>query len=377
MIIDSETRNGYFSSNRAGGKGEDDIYGLYLEEKPAIKIKGNTFWRTDEEDVYSRKGLEDVKISIVNLTSGAFENLYSDENGSFELALKPGSKYEITASKGSLITSVASIDLKNSQIKRINPIEMVLVKPLPKPTEVILEGKLIDAKTNKGLANTNFYLLNSTTKKVQKVTTDAEGKYNLKLDPSTNYSLKAAPAGYLVNCTSFSTPVADKDPYTTITPLKLEKLELNKKIEVENLYYDVNQFNIRPDAAVELDKVVQFMKDNSNITIELGAHTDSRGSSTANADLSAKRAKAARDYVVSKGISDQNITFKGYGESQLLNKCKDGVKCEDDLHADNRRTEIKITGIKKDVKSVVAIDESNAFDLDNEINCNNIEIIKK
>ena len=123
MIIDSETRNGYFSSNRAGGKGEDDIYGLYLEEKPAIKIKGNTFWRTDEEDVYSRKGLEDVKISIVNLTSGAFENLYSDENGSFELALKPGSKYEITASKENLITSVASIDLKNSQIKRINPIE--------------------------------------------------------------------------------------------------------------------------------------------------------------------------------------------------------------------------------------------------------------
>jgi outer membrane protein OmpA-like peptidoglycan-associated protein len=84
------------------------------------------------------------------------------------------------------------------------------------------------------------------------------------------------------------------------------------------------------------------MNDNPSLSIEVGSHTDSKGASKANLSLSDKRAKSTADYIVSKGIVKGRISGKGYGESQLVNKCKDGVKCTDVEHQQNRRTEFKI-----------------------------------
>ncbi|HTL81170.1 MAG TPA: OmpA family protein, partial [Bacteroidia bacterium] len=119
----------------------------------------------------------------------------------------------------------------------------------------------------------------------------------------------------------------------------------NKPIRLENIYYDYNKWNIRPDAAVELDKLVKIMQDNPQIKIELSSHTDSRGSDSYNMKLSQKRAQSAVDYIVSKGISKDRITAKGYGESVPLNRCTNGVKCTEDEWQFNRRTEFKVTKI--------------------------------
>jgi outer membrane protein OmpA-like peptidoglycan-associated protein len=104
----------------------------------------------------------------------------------------------------------------------------------------------------------------------------------------------------------------------------------------------LGKWDIRNDAAVELDKIVQAMKDNPTVVIELGSHTDSRGSNQANLDLSDKRAKASAEYIVSQGIDSNRIYGKGYGESRIVNRCKDGVKCREEEHAQNRRTEFKV-----------------------------------
>jgi outer membrane protein OmpA-like peptidoglycan-associated protein len=102
------------------------------------------------------------------------------------------------------------------------------------------------------------------------------------------------------------------------------------------------KWNIREDAAVELDKVVQFLKDNETITIELGSHTDARGSKSSNQTLSQKRAESAVNYIVTNGIDQSRISARGYGEERLKNRCADGVRCSEDEHQENRRTEIKI-----------------------------------
>jgi len=132
---------------------------------------------------------------------------------------------------------------------------------------------------------------------------------------------------------------------TSFVTLTIEQIVINKPIRLDNIYYDYNKADIRPDAAIELDKLVKIMVDNPQIKIELSSHTDCRGSDTYNAKLSQRRAESAVKYIISTGIAANRITAKGYGESKLLNECDDGVKCTEEQHQFNRRTEFKVTHI--------------------------------
>src|SRR5204863_3345612 len=103
-------------------------------------------------------------------------------------------------------------------------------------------------------------------------------------------------------------------------------------IKLENIYYDFDKYNIRPDAAKELDRFVTFMKRNPGLVVELRSHTDSRGSDTYNMWLSQKRAEAAVDYVVLNGIDRNRITARGYGESMPVNQCVNRIPCTEEEH---------------------------------------------
>jgi outer membrane protein OmpA-like peptidoglycan-associated protein len=116
----------------------------------------------------------------------------------------------------------------------------------------------------------------------------------------------------------------------------------NRKIVLRNIYYDFDKWNILPTAATELDRLVSLLKENPEMKVELSAHTDERGTSQYNFKLSQLRAKSAVDYIISKGINKTRITGKGYGESQLINKC--GKNCTPVQHRENRRTEIYVPG---------------------------------
>ncbi|WP_317618106.1 OmpA family protein [Pedobacter sp. AK017] len=108
------------------------------------------------------------------------------------------------------------------------------------------------------------------------------------------------------------------------------------------MHYDFDKANIRTDAARILDELVRTLRDNPTLEIELGSHTDSRGVDIYNLDLSQRRARSVVNYLVSRGISRTRLTAKGYGETQLLNRCENGVKCSEAEHQANRRTEFKI-----------------------------------
>jgi len=129
--------------------------------------------------------------------------------------------------------------------------------------------------------------------------------------------------------------------------LLFEKIVINKAIVLNNIYYDYDKWDIRPDAATELDKLVKIMVENPEINIELGSHTDSRGKDKYNQDLSQKRAESAVNYIISKGVDASRIKAKGYGESVPVNKCVNGVECTEEEFQMNRRTEFKVTSIGK------------------------------
>jgi outer membrane protein OmpA-like peptidoglycan-associated protein len=122
----------------------------------------------------------------------------------------------------------------------------------------------------------------------------------------------------------------------------LDKIKIQAAIVVENIYYDLNRANIRPDAAAELDKIVTMLNDNPNITIELSSHTDSRGDDKLNQRLSQLRADSATLYIESKGIADNRIFGKGYGKTRPII----ANATTEEEHQKNRRTEFKVTKIE-------------------------------
>lgn len=134
-----------------------------------------------------------------------------------------------------------------------------------------------------------------------------------------------------------------------LADIVMEPIKINKTIDIENIYYDFDKAYIREDAALELDKLTTILRDNQHVLLELGSHTDSRGGDDYNINLSSARAKAAVQYLTSKpGISAERMSWKGYGESQLVNKCGNGVECSEEEHQKNRRTTLKIIGSLED-----------------------------
>lgn len=134
------------------------------------------------------------------------------------------------------------------------------------------------------------------------------------------------------------------DPWLKVLELKSQNQTVKKDslIIIENIYYDYGKWDILPEAQKTLDKVIQVMKNDADISIEISSHTDSRSSSDFNLTLSQKRAKAAVDYIARAGITTKRLTGVGYGESRIINQCKDGTECSEEDHAKNRRTEFRI-----------------------------------
>ena len=129
---------------------------------------------------------------------------------------------------------------------------------------------------------------------------------------------------------------------TSTTPTGLTS---GSVIVLENIYYDFNKSYIRTGAARELDELLALMRQHPSMKIELGSHTDARGSNQYNQRLSDRRAASAKEYLVSRGIAGSRIAALGFGEGNLRNKCSDGVNCSEEEHQYNRRTEVRVTAI--------------------------------
>ncbi|GAA3937436.1 OmpA family protein [Hymenobacter algoricola] len=230
-------------------------------------------------------------------------------------------------------------------------------KKLIKLVTFYAAGTLVERNDKTGevlpVANETVTLLNNAGQKLQDVTTGPDGKFSIKLDTAAaSYGLLADRDGYFAARNSLSTvgrkPTQDQLPnemndVTVPVTLTLTKIVKNKAIVVDNIFYDYDKADIRTDAAVELDKLVQTLVDNPKITIELSSHTDARGKDAYNMTLSQKRAQSAVDYIITKGIDKSRITAKGYGETRPVLKT---AKTEDEFQR-NRRTEFKVTKINE------------------------------
>ncbi len=215
--------------------------------------------------------------------------------------------------------------------------------------EQLLAGVITDASTGEFLPDTKITLFDQDMNKIRETYSDAKGAY--VFDPvecKKVYYVRAEKKEY--NTVEEMVVIGEESGKTELS-FALESTEipvrvgddLAKVFNIEIIYFDLDKWNIRSDAALDLAKIVDVLKQNPTMKIDIRSHTDSRQTHKYNETLSDRRAKSTRDWMISEGISADRLTAKGYGETQLVNRCSDGVECTEAEHQANRRSEFIIT----------------------------------
>jgi len=327
-VSDETDRNGFFVSNRTGGVGGDDIYkfkrlleqvcGAIIDSKTKNKLPGITVSAVLEKD------------TITTVT---------DSKGDFCFYLKAESVYKLQTHKDGYADFASNISVKNGK----NSKKTIEVKP-QSGIELVVD---VAQKDSGALEGATAFLINKATGEVQERKSDATGKVKFDLQKDQEYDLK------VVKKKQDQKGVYDKFVKTISTMgfSPSQKLNENAQLtyyndaavfDLPNVFFDYGSYSINPAAAAELNKVAKVMKLFPEINVEIGAHTDSRGKAQFNMVLSAERASACVDYLVSKGVDKTHIIAIGFGELKIRNKCIDYVPCTDAEHAVNRRTEFKV-----------------------------------
>lgn len=216
--------------------------------------------------------------------------------------------------------------------------------------EQVLSGIVTDLDTGEILPNTKVTLFDDKFNKIKEVLSDDKGFYTFEVECGKSYFIRAEKDTYDTKEQKITIPTLTGK---TDLPIQLEKKvkpvvvgdDLAKAFGIKIIYFDLDKWNIRPDAALELEKILDVMKQYPNMKIDVRSHTDSRQTHKYNEKLSDRRAKSTMSWLVKNGIDANRLTGKGYGETQLVNKCADGVKCSEDEHQANRRSEFIITAL--------------------------------
>lgn len=354
----------YFASDRPGGFGGSDIYSATLNDRgrwanvrnvgPGINTAGDEvfpyvapnnqlYFASDGHagfgmlDLFSAEN-KGGNITIRNL--GPSFNSSADDFGLIYSDFPFEGFYTSNRSGGKGGDDLYSFVDNSSDLKQIT---------------YLLKGTTYQRNqdsTQVILGEVRVKLIDASGELIDDVLSSRAGSFNFPIDPEKDYTLIGEAEDFFTARKIFSTvggAIAQEDLVERFTEkvfnenITLDPIILDATIVLENIYYDLDKFNIRSDAAVELDKVVALLQDNpAIIQIELSSHTDSRGLDDANMLLSENRAKAAVDYIVSKGISRSRMVAKGYGETQLINGCDNNTECGEELHQQNRRTEFKV-----------------------------------
>ena len=252
FLINDKTRIGFFSSNRKGGKGSDDIYRFY-ETKKLICQQLLLVRVTDQQ---TSQSLSDAKITFFDDKFNIIKEVYTNADGDFKFDVVCGQNYNVRASKK---------DFETKEIK-------------------------VNIPKNNGETTCSIGL-------EKRIIKFAVGE------------------------------------------------DVGPKIGIKKIYFDLSKYYIRSDAALELQKVLALMNEYPKMKIDIRSHTDSRQSAKNNQILSENRAKSTMEWLIKNGITADRLTEKGYGESQLINQCADGIKCTEEEHQANRRSEFIIVSM--------------------------------
>ena len=354
FVTNADQTRGYFSSNRKGGEGDDDIYGFVQK----YKIRNSAVVEGEVTDLLTKAIIPGATVHLVDGSGNVLDSTKTAADGSYAFNLSGiTNDFKVVAKNEDYANGEGDVAFSPEVEEYKQDVQL-----MPR-LNYYFSGLVTDRQSKAALDGVKVTLFDQNEKdEVTHLTTSSDGKFKKPLPYTYNekvgYTFKFEKEGYVTKFLSVSEQLLldeeiDVNDRLSLAMMKIEvgKTDLNDVVEIKPIYFDLNKADIRPDAAIELNKIVEVMKQNPQMEIELGSHTDSRGSDAANRSLSDRRAKSSADYIVSQGISRDRIKGKGYGESKLKVSDKEiaNAATEEEkeiLHQKNRRTEFIITKMR-------------------------------
>jgi outer membrane protein OmpA-like peptidoglycan-associated protein/tetratricopeptide (TPR) repeat protein len=351
----------YFASDMPGTHGQSDIFKVKVNEDGSfgnVENLGNTIntegretfpFISDENELYfasdGQPGLGGLDIFITRIPN---------EGAAFKAPLNVGEEANSPKDDFALIinskTKRGFLSSNRDGGEGSDDIYKFL-ETRPIWCDQILQGVITDVDTKLPLPNTKLVLFDEKFNKIKETVSDATGNYQFTdVECGTKYYVNASLVDYetkeaatIIGTTSGKTEL-NIELKTTVCKVKIGD-DLANCFKINIIYFDLDKWNIRPDAAIDLAKLQDVLNQNPTMKINIRSHTDSRASFTYNKKLSERRAKSTKDWLIKQGIAAERLTSEGLGENELLNQCADKVKCSEAEHQLNRRSEFIITSL--------------------------------
>ena len=425
IILNEDETFGYFSSNRPGGKGRDDIYSF---RKKVVNVEILVFDQATNNPISGAAVFNDC----------SKETLKTGNNGRITIEMPLEECCKFFASK----EEYQDNDLEGCTAGYEPGAKLFVKIPLSKPYEFNMTGVITDKITKQPIGGAKIILENDCDEKQREFTTSWDGKYffndlkdnccykviaskdtmsefnknyylsanrdnictrgkvssmdfqvDMELDPVlvfadddnkprpsdrddtpivdvSKYNKTTSTTGDVVYTNTDGDVIAYENPYGKIVPTRLGEETIgtrqtdvisggvSRTFVLRHIYYDFDKSYIRDDAQEDLDRLQNILNENPKYIVEIGSHTDARGSNRYNDNLSKRRAKAVVAWLIERGIPESRLTYVGYGENQPTNDCVNEVPCTEDEHQRNRRTEFRIVGTTDGVRFDTRITES-------------------
>ncbi|MCB2376898.1 OmpA family protein [Hymenobacter sp. BT635] len=358
--LSADGRTLYFTSTRRGGKGQEDLYVTTLQEDgtwslarnlgepvntpgkdmaPFIHASGTTLYYVTDGLV----GMGGLDVFRCELQAGKGATKWSDpQNLGYPLnTFENEASLFISSDNRRGFCSRSRAPEVGVKTERDRPVELFAFE-VPQPvkareTSTYTQGRVFDAVTKKPIkADVQLFDL-LTDELTQYVTSDSEdGDYTVVLNEGRQYAMYAVADKYLMKSLSFD--YSDKRTFDPLTlDIYLEPLRAGRSIVLNNLFFDTNQFDLKPTSRTELNRLIQFMRQYQEVQVEVSGHTDDVGADADNITLSQNRARAVYNYLIEHGVKATRLRYKGYGETKPL------APNDSEAHRQqNRRIELKI-----------------------------------
>jgi len=321
LIVDATDTLGYFSSNR--GDFVDRIYNvtLYSPTNDSIFVK------------FSQESISDVLVEVLDSAGNVIFAGKTNEAGELIFKALPDIAYKVRTKHPDFVDSEFDFNAIGVVSGDTITKELGLNKK-----QITWAGVVTEKETQEKLEGAELVIKNLETGVITTSLSGKDGEINVDL-PAGQYQVTASMYGHDPKSFKLTAVKGEKEVRKDI---ELSKTGKNVAVKLDNIVYEYNKHSLSEVGRAELDTLVLFLKENKEVKVDVSSHTDSRGRSDYNMNLSKLRSQSCVNYLVAKGIPRAKFNVKNFGETELLNQCADGVECTEVLHQINRRTEFVI-----------------------------------